>query len=536
MKGKLQLLLFLLALLLHLQSVIAANYYFSSSLGNDSLSPLQAQNSYTPWASLQKLNAYFHQLHPGDSILFKRGDVFYGEISCNASGLPGSPLVLSAYGTGKEPVITGLTALANWKRVAPHIWVAPVLDTTHAINMVVVDGKPYAMGRFPNAGAPNAGYLNIEAPNDSTLRIPYANSKMPLFESGEIVIRVNRWTICRQRIKRTFSNGYVFDACKNYPIVQGSGYFVQNNLHTLDQYGEWYNDSAAHLFYIYLDDDYPKENIFVSSKETLVDMQFQHDIVITGITFTGANETALLVSKTCNIAINNCSLLNTGRDAIRGYNINHLHLTNNYFARSNNSFFYSDSCAYVKIENNKLANCGLFAGACSPEGNSCEALVVHGNCNAVTCNQIDSIGYIAIDFRGDSAMISDNVIDYFCVVKDDGAAIYSWVGANAQAGKGSCIKHNSIAHGIGSPQGTLSPNEALAVGIYLDDNCANVDILQNTISYCPQAAIYLHNTQHVRCTENLFYHCPAGVSKSHNTSTCQGCLMFDNKVFGNFLH
>ncbi len=78
----------------------ANNYYFSSTSGDDSRTTSQAHNSSTPWKSINKLNAIFSTLLPGDSILFKRGETFYGSITINKSGTAGKPIVLGAYGSG----------------------------------------------------------------------------------------------------------------------------------------------------------------------------------------------------------------------------------------------------------------------------------------------------------------------------------------------------------------------------------------------------------------------------------------------------
>ena len=56
----------------------ATTYYFSSSDGDDSRTSAQAQNSSTPWKSIDKLNSFFSRLQPGDQVLFKKGDIFTG--------------------------------------------------------------------------------------------------------------------------------------------------------------------------------------------------------------------------------------------------------------------------------------------------------------------------------------------------------------------------------------------------------------------------------------------------------------------------
>ena len=101
----------------------ANNYYFSSSTGDDSRTSTQAQNPATPWKTIGKLNSFFNSLNAGDNVYFQRGDIFYGTITINRSGTLGSPITLSAYGTGANPVITGFTSITDivlMKPLGPH--------------------------------------------------------------------------------------------------------------------------------------------------------------------------------------------------------------------------------------------------------------------------------------------------------------------------------------------------------------------------------------------------------------------------------
>ena len=79
----------------------AATYYFSQSMGDDSRSSAQAQNPSTPWKSIDKLNAVFKTLQPGDVVLFRRGETYYGSIKMSKSGAQGRPITLGAYGSGE---------------------------------------------------------------------------------------------------------------------------------------------------------------------------------------------------------------------------------------------------------------------------------------------------------------------------------------------------------------------------------------------------------------------------------------------------
>ena len=94
---------------LALSSLAAATDYYVKNGGND-------QNTGTSddsaWATINKVNSVFPSLLPGDRILFKRGSTFYGTILISKSGSAGNPIILSAYGTGEMPIITGLTVIS----------------------------------------------------------------------------------------------------------------------------------------------------------------------------------------------------------------------------------------------------------------------------------------------------------------------------------------------------------------------------------------------------------------------------------------
>lgn len=79
----------------------SATAYFVSADGsdaNDGTSPRSA------WQSLEKVNAA--GLRPGDSVSFRRGDIFSGGLTVRASGTARQGITLNAYGSGQLPVVT----------------------------------------------------------------------------------------------------------------------------------------------------------------------------------------------------------------------------------------------------------------------------------------------------------------------------------------------------------------------------------------------------------------------------------------------
>ncbi|MBK1879073.1 Ig-like domain-containing protein [Pelagicoccus mobilis] len=79
----------------------ATTYHFSESTGDDN-----NPGTYdAPMQSLAKASSL--QLSPGDEVLFKRGDIFAGHFAVNGSGSAFEPIVISSYGEGDLPILTG---------------------------------------------------------------------------------------------------------------------------------------------------------------------------------------------------------------------------------------------------------------------------------------------------------------------------------------------------------------------------------------------------------------------------------------------
>ncbi|MEN8247379.1 MAG: Ig-like domain-containing protein [Bacteroidota bacterium] len=79
----------------------SAKFYISAD-GDDANN---GTSESTPWKTIQKVsNSSFI---PGDSIFFRSGDTFDGQLVVTSSGEPDSPIVYSGYGPGDKPVIDG---------------------------------------------------------------------------------------------------------------------------------------------------------------------------------------------------------------------------------------------------------------------------------------------------------------------------------------------------------------------------------------------------------------------------------------------
>ena len=112
-------------------NVTAATYYVSASSGSDSNG---GTSSSTAWQTIAHVNGQTFQ--PGDSVLFKRGDVWNESLAPSSSGSSGNPITFDAYGSGGAPNLTGYYAVPSsaWVLVTGNAWKAAVPATFSTIN------------------------------------------------------------------------------------------------------------------------------------------------------------------------------------------------------------------------------------------------------------------------------------------------------------------------------------------------------------------------------------------------------------------
>lgn len=81
----------------------AATYYVDATGGSDSNTGTATNQA---WQTLGKVNSA--SLSPGDSVLFKRGEVWKNQyLNITWSGSSGNPITFADYGSGNLPIFNG---------------------------------------------------------------------------------------------------------------------------------------------------------------------------------------------------------------------------------------------------------------------------------------------------------------------------------------------------------------------------------------------------------------------------------------------
>src|SRR5688572_6012768 len=455
--------------------VISANaktYYFSAVSGDDSRTSTQAQNSSTPWKTLSKLNSFFSSLQPGDFVLFKRGETFYGSITVNKSGTASAPITIGHYGTGNRPVITSLVTLSGWTANSSYsgVYESSANSAFDAqVNIVLLNGAQKAIGRYPNSDLPNKGYLTLESHVGRTSITDNQLTSTPNWTGADVIIRTCRWTLDKSKItshsgtKITYSSPVAY-----YEPRDNYGYFIQNHIRTLDQLGEWYYNPSTKKISIYFGGNNPSSYLVqAATNENLVYSSGKSYVVFDNITFKGANGNGFNISGGTNNYVNNCDVLFSGIDGIRASGTN-FKLENSNILNSNNDGVNVAKGIAAIVRNNIIKNSYTIAGM-GQSGNGQGAGVRNGSKGFVEYNQIINSGFVGVQLGGDHAIVKNNLIDNFCFVKDDAAGVYTSNGENI-TNTGRKITGNIILNGIGAGAGTPNEASSSADGIYMDDN------------------------------------------------------------------
>ena len=487
----------------------ATTYYFSTTDGDDSRTATQAQNSSTPWKTLTKASSL--TLAAGDRLLFKCGNVFFGTLKINNSGTAASPITIGAYGAGARPVFTGLVAVSNWTNASGNIWESNIISeapTAFRPTVVMVNGVLTPIGRYPNANAANKGYLTYESVSGNTSISDNELSGTPNWTGAEVVIRKSHYVIDVGKITTHSGNMLSYTGTSDNNPTPGYGYFIQNDIRTLDQQNEWYFDAAAKKLKMYATT--APAAVKVAVQKSLIDATagIRHYITIDGLALQGSYGAAIaFAGSAAGVTIQNCDLSNIG-----GFGI---HINNCINAVVKQNTLTNILCGGIAssgngtgnyVGYNTLKNIEYVPGA-GPNGAGLSAINNSGANTVTEYNTVTNCAYIAIKPGGTNSHTRYNVLDFFCMWKDDGGAIYRRSGISGQSNIR--IYNNIIRNGGICKEGTNSPN-SLTEGIYCDDYENGILVYNNTLYNLPHSAIYLHNTTNIKVSGNTIYNCPLG--------------------------
>jgi parallel beta-helix repeat protein len=469
----------------------------------------------TAWGTITKVNTVWAAgtFAPGDSILFKRGNTFYGTITISESGTIGSPIILGAYGTGDKPIITGLSTLSDWTLYSGNIYQASVSGAEAETNMVLIDGISTAMGRYPDAGT----WLTYTTATSSSITDPELPDS-PNWTGAEIAINKYDWVIDRCLVTSHSTGGSL-----QFTNLGGTGgldpnrkYFFQNDIRCLTTTNEWYHDGGTTTFYIYGDPS--SKDIKVATLNKLIYNNGYDYIHINDLALIGSISHAVHLTSTAEYnQILNCEINYAGGSAIENYTGNHTDVHYNTIQHCNNGIYLVGT--NINVTNNNINNIAMIAGA---------PFIAHGTAIFINNTEV-TIQYNNIEYTGWSAIntssiatftIQYNFINYPVQVLDDGGGIYYTSSSGTRL-----VDHNIVLNsGVGAPA-----DVAIARGIYLDSYSSGSTVSNNIVAGCIEAGYQVHAGDNNILINNLAFNNGIGILFQKIVGVSENTYAHDNK-------
>ena len=458
--------------------LFAATYYISNS-GNDSNNGL---SQVYPFESIAKLNSIMQDLLPGDIILFERDGVYSGQINIKASGITNKPLIFGAYGTGRNPVISGSIQVSNWKPYKGNIYSSYVKSK---VKDIFVNGERMILARYPNSG-----YLRINKPfpnpkNGFTDEV--LNQKKGYWDSCNVRIRTENWAY-ENAIVKNFSKGSITFVKPNlYSSKKGWGYYLDNKLDQLDMAGEWYYDkyeTDKENVYLFAPDSKNPNSLFVQA--SVIECGFfsaldLKNVIIQDLEFQNQIKAGIYLSNKCsNVKIENCTFSGQGQFGITiPISSENIEIINCRFYNIIDKAIYILNTTRSILTNNILLNIGMVPGYCNlGDAFSMSGIIIFGNNVRITGNNINVVGHDGINCIGAKNFIEKNVIKNTLLLLNDGGAIKCF----GKQSNNSSWNNNFIFNVIGNLESTdIKNNKLFSMGIYLDELSNNMTITNNTI-------------------------------------------------------
>ena len=222
----------------------STTYYIDATGGNDSNNGTSPSSA---WKTVFKVNDF--EFNPGDSILFKRGDVWRGLLIVPSSGDTDAYITFGAYGTGEKPLLLGSAEkndASDWKKEGNNIWsTVDSKDGNEIFSNPSFDENLDNWFFYTGDGA-NASLRRDTENYDSapaSARIDCANNNdgkgSILFVTKEYSINENEWYIVSYRAKGS-SSFNIFLPPRLIKNGVGTHYYsISSNLHNMPVSTEW---------------------------------------------------------------------------------------------------------------------------------------------------------------------------------------------------------------------------------------------------------------------------------------------------------
>ena len=407
-------------------------------------------------------------------------------------------------------------------------------DAYHGVPVgpwLYVNGQPMTLARWPNNGAPEAGWAGFTKAVDNGL--PKANADDPALRKahpGSFVFddaRPSRWNLaegvwllgywthdwCDEVIKigsyDPTKKTITMAAPHSYGINGGTWgaakrrFFALNLLEELDAPGEWYLDRNRKQLYFYPQGAIKGQLIVLGAlSQPLVRASGTKHLTMAGLAFEYAHADGIVLQNAENVEIAGCIVANCAASGISVQGSNNTIRSCDLFnlGRGGISLNGGDRKSLTPARNlavnNHIHHYGVFQRTYAP------GIGVGGCGQIIRHNVIHDAPHNGVLYGGNEHLFELNEVHRVVMETGDAGAFYTGRDWTSQ---GNVLRHNYI-HDLGGGDS----KHVNTMGVYLDD-CDCGDTMVGNVFYRAGRAIMIGGGRDNPVLNNLVIDCPIGL-------------------------
>lgn len=526
---------FLLFLLPGLAQAQTNRYVSTSYRGENGASDGSRRRPYANWLQVPSLQ-------PGDSVFFKRGDVFplNATLQIQQGGTQNRPIYLGAYGIGAKPVLSAMARLQGWTKSANGIWyTASATEPT----IVVVDGVVKGKGRYPK----DKYNLYTINPSNASSVTEIADASLaggPSWVGAEVVVRNGGQTCAYRTVTDQTGDGTLV---LNAPVKSPNnnyGYFFRNHLHTLTAPGDWMYNKAEGRVYMYLGSD-TAHNVQVARDVDETVFTNRSYLTLQNLTIEGATENGIKLKNARHVLVDSCEIRycfngcatdggSAAKKPMKEGATDNVYSHNYFHDITSTGVRVMTTCPRFTFEYNTLANIGMVLGTGDQGTTSGIGMYLIASDMTVQYNRFLNIGFMPIYFRRNNILIKNNYINGFSFTKDDTGGIYGWTekGSEADNATNRVVEGNIVLNGQGKSGAGNNGANFRANGIYMDF-ADHVTVRNNVVQNVSGYGLFIHQASGNTVQDNIVYNAGRGAANFEENSKGRNPLRntdFSNNV------
>lgn len=422
----------ILSILISISSNAQTTYYIDVANGFDTSNGTAI---VTAWKTINKVNQ--QSFSPGDSILFKRGEIWSGTRLYieNISGVIDNNIVYGAYGVGVKPIISSVIPQAHsWINTSGNLWKATNPPPNNPKRMLI-NGTERLRSNIPSEL------------DGITYYWMYDENTNDLF----VYSTIN-------------PNGFSFEYSTDFPIIIAEAEYI--TIRDIDIQGGWtgifINTASKHLHLDSLNiGKYSRNGIVISSSSTNVsdhpeniliencifDSHFEFDYssstIYPGNSDRGCSD-GIVVSELITGELRNCYFKNWGHASINinGPEITNVSINNNYLTSPDICYggrLAVDDASYIEVFNNTMYNTSVVS-----QLNGQFNHYHHNIFNATTDSPLKSAINAGVGLQGyANTAVKENIYENNLFINIEGAA-FEISGNNNNDIHDNIIRNNTI--------------------------------------------------------------------------------------------